>query len=89
MSISIEDYDIKQPVLVAKWVKIEVIGVTLGVRAYVRVSFYKEKEDMDSYNAQLSTEVLDIMGEEYAQWGDDDSYLENLVLKKCGLVKKV
>lgn len=88
MSVSIEDYEIKQPVLVARWVKIDVISVILGERAYVRVSFYKDEQDLKSYNAQLSTEIMDVYGEQYAQWGTDDSYLENLVFEKYGLKKR-
>ena len=88
MSFPIEDYEIKQPILVAKCVKIEVISVTLYERAYVRVSFYKSEADVTSYNSQLSTEIMDVYGEAYEKWGQDDSYLETLVFEKYGLVKR-
>lgn len=88
MSISIEDYEIKQPVLLAKWIKIEVISIILRERALVSVSFYKDQVDMGSNNGQLSTEIINVSGEQYSQWGTDDMYLENLVLDKYGLKRR-
>lgn len=89
MSFSIEDYEIKQPILVSKCIKIEVISVTLHQGAYVRVSFYKDEQDLNSYNSQLSTEIVPIFGADYEKWGEDDCYLETFIFDKFGLKKKV
>lgn len=79
MSISIEDYEIKQPVLVADSFKIDIESVELHKTAKMRVSFMKD----DKY---LSSDVFFLTQEEYDAWGDDDGYLETLVIKKYGFV---
>lgn len=79
MSISIEDYEIKQPVLVADSFKIDIESVELYRTAKLRITFMKE----DKY---LSSDVFCLTQEEYDAWGDDDGYLETLVIKKYGFV---
>ena len=36
----------------------------------------------------VDVQTFDISGQEYDDWGQDDSYLENLVLSKLGLTRK-
>jgi hypothetical protein len=36
----------------------------------------------------VDSKYMRIDGQEYQAWGNDDDYLENLVLQKLGLVRK-
>jgi hypothetical protein len=85
MNFSIQDYQIKLPVLIAHSVKIEVIQMELNKSVRLRVYFMKKGEN---YDEMLTVDTMDVVGEDYAAWGDDDSYLETLVINKYGLVKK-
>ena len=42
---------------------------------------------MDSDDNVISFENVSISGEEYNNWGSDDSYIETLILTKLGLQK--
>ena len=42
---------------------------------------------MDSDDNVISIEHVSISGEEYNNWGSDDSYIETLILTKLGLQK--
>jgi hypothetical protein len=77
MSISIEDYEVKQPILVANSIKIEVDGVVLFKTAKLRITFLRD----DVY---LSSDIYYLTQEEYNAWGEDDTYLETLVFEKYG-----
>lgn len=80
MSIPIQDYEVKQPVLIANNVKIDVESVELHRTARVRITFMKE-------NNYLSSEIINLTQEEYDGWNADDTYIENLVLEKYGIKK--
>lgn len=80
MSIPIQDYEVKQPVLIADNVKIDVESVELHRTARVRITFMKE-------NNYLSSEIINLTQEEYDGWNADDTYIENLVLEKYGIKK--
>jgi hypothetical protein len=81
MSFSIQDYEVKRPILVANNVRIEVSQLLLNTSVGLNVSFYKD----DSF---LFLETIYVVGEDYAAWGTDDTYLETYVINKYGLVKK-
>lgn len=87
MSILVEDYEIKQPVLISNCVRIDVEGVELFRTAKLRITFVRE--DTANLTQQfLSSEIYYLTQEEYDLWGDDDTYLETLVLTKYGLKKR-
>ena len=65
-------------------IKIDV-SVLLGKKAIVRVSFYER----DSEYSPLDTQVFYIENQEYEMWGQQDSYLEELIFKKLGISKPV
>lgn len=43
---------------------------------------------VDTEGNYVYNEVINIEGEDYKNWGSDDTYLENFVLAKLGLTKK-
>jgi len=65
-------------------IKIDV-SVLLGEKALVRVSFY----EADVEYMPLDTKMFYIEGDEYAAWGHDDTYLDDLIFKKLGITKPV
>jgi hypothetical protein len=81
MSFSIEDYEVKRPVLIADKVRIEVVSLELNKMVRLNVFFYKSE-------CFLSVDTIELIGDDYAAWGTDDSYLETYVINKYGLVKK-
>jgi len=62
-------------------VEIRVINLQLG--QYVDVSVTLKNDDRF-----LTNQSLHIEGEEYANWGNSDDYLENLILEKLGLTRR-
>lgn len=63
-------------------VDLRITGLDLGKSVNVNAIMKHDEEFIKSAD-------LTISGEEYDAWGSDDSYLENLVLYKLGLNKRV
>jgi hypothetical protein len=57
------------------------VTVILSEKAFVRVSFYEK----DNEYQPVDVKVLCIEGEEYKNWGNDDSYIKELVFKKLNI----
>ncbi len=62
---------------------IEMRVVNLSLNKFVDVNVTLKQD-----NSFVSSVYLRIEGEEYAAWGNNDDYLENLVLTKLGLTRK-
>lgn len=60
------------------------VKVLLGEKAIVKVSFYEAGSEF----SPLDTQMFYVEGDEYKAWGNDDTYLENLIYNKLGLQKK-
>lgn len=61
------------------------VNVILNEKAIIRVSFYEH----DSEFQPLDIKVFIIEGEEYKAWGNDDTYIKNIVYQKLGLNKNL
>jgi|694.fasta_scaffold13686_2 hypothetical protein len=59
-----------------------IIILEINVKALVAVTTY------DKIGRQLYEKQFIIEGEEYSQWGVDDTYLKNLVAEKLNLIVK-
>ena len=81
----IEEY-VVQPAIVSRNVKLEV-EVILGARAIVRALFYEDNAYMG--DNPIAQKILLIEGDDYKNWGNDDSYLERIVFEKLGIIKKI
>ena len=68
-------------VLVINNVEMRIINLALG--NYVDVNAVLKQD-----NNFVSSQNFRIQGEEYTNWGSDDTYLENLILQKLGLTRK-
>jgi hypothetical protein len=84
-NIQIENYDITQPTLTATAVQLST-SVELYNRAVVGVAFFDTTDPIRSVFVGQKTVVIE--GEEYTSWGTSDTYLEDLVFEKLGIVKK-
>lgn len=62
-------------------VEMRVINLSLG--KYVDVNAILKQD-----SSFISSQNFRIQGEEYDNWGNDDTYLENLILQKLGLTRK-
>jgi hypothetical protein len=62
-------------------VELRIINLSLG--NYVDISAVLKQD-----NNFVSATNFRIEGEEYNNWGNNDEYLENLVLQKLGLTRK-
>lgn len=61
-------------------IKIDV-AVVLNEKAIISVLFYEE-------NTPLDMKRIEIEGDEYKAWGNDDAYLEQIIYSKLGLEPK-
>jgi hypothetical protein len=68
-------------VFVINNVELRIINLSLG--RYVDVSAVLKQG-----NEFVSAQNFRIEGQEYDDWGNNDEYLENLVLQKLGLTRK-
>jgi len=62
-------------------IDIRVTGLNLGTSVSINVILKNNDSFINSVN-------YDISGQEYDDWGNDDVYLENLILQKLGLTRK-
>jgi hypothetical protein len=83
MDVLIKDFNIQLEPIIAKRVHISVENVLLNTRVRVRVVIYSTDNIGDS--SYIDTKFIDIEGDEYKNWGSDDQYLIDLVLKKLGI----
>lgn len=68
-------------VFVINNIDMRVTGLNLGTSVSVNVILKNNDSFINSVN-------YDISGQEYDDWGNDDTYIENLVLQKLGLTRK-
>lgn len=78
--IIVENKDIIKT-YVANNVELRVINFNIGKSVTVNAIVKQENNIID-------INTFDISGEEYDNWGQDDTYLENLILTKLGLTRK-
>jgi len=62
-------------------IDMRVTGLNLGSSVSVNVILKNNDSFINSVN-------YDISGQEYEDWGNNDTYIENLVLQKLGLTRK-
>lgn len=64
---------------VYKYINVEVLEIQLKKKVVLRVEFYGE------YKSLPKVEIVELTGEDYDNWGDDDDYLYKKVCEKLGL----
>lgn len=83
MLIDIETYKIIKEVDINQ-VRIDVLSIDFeNGSAMFKVFFLNNQFPNDD-----STRYIEIKGSEYEDWGNDDSYIIDLILNKLGLIKK-
>lgn len=76
--ININDF----PVMCNRIVILEGISIVKNVLARINVALYRD-------GIHLATEEITMEGEDYANWGSDDTYLEEFVLSYYGMTRRI
>lgn len=82
MIIDIKDYKIIKEVEI-KQVIIDIISIDFDNKIAIFKVFFSN----DIFNNDDSNKYVEIKGQEYEQWGNDDSYIFDLILQKLNLTK--
>jgi hypothetical protein len=77
-AIEINDF----PVMCNRIVILEGISIVPNVQARINVGLYNG-------GIHLTTEEIVMEGEDYANWGEDDVYLEEFVLRYYGMTRRI
>lgn len=78
VGIQINDF----PVLCNRIVILEGISIVPNISARINVALYRD-------GIHLTTEEIVMEGEDYANWGNDDTYLEEFVLSYYGMTRRI
>jgi len=80
ISVNIVDVTLEAPV--ATNIEIDIMEIVLNSHVTAVVRF------LNSNGNLLKNEIVKIEGAEYAAWGNDDSYIIDLVISKLNLSKE-
>lgn len=80
ISVNITDFAL-EPVI-ATTIGFSVMELVLNSYVLIRVTFY------NATNNAVKHEYVKIEGAEYAAWGNDDTYITDLILQKLGLTRE-
>ena len=69
------------PVRIIHSIEIQIINLRLFEGVSVMVSLYDENNNI------IENKMIDIVGNDYLNWSNDDSYLIDIVLNKLNLMK--
>lgn len=83
MLIDIETYKIIKEVDISQ-VNIDVLSIDFLNKSAMFKVFFLNNE----FSNNDSIKYVNIQGSEYEGWGNDDSYIIDLILNKLGLIKK-
>lgn len=82
MNVNIEDYVLKKESIVNN-IDISIVGIDF----YNKWARFRVILNSD-FDIDFSTRYIDICGDEYEAWGNNDEYIIDLILNKLNLVKK-
>lgn len=83
MNIPVVDKEIIQPPKIVRCVNMYITNLILNASVSVRVDYFESRNSPNPI--PFDSAFLTIEGDEYTAWGNDDTYLENLVLQKLDL----
>jgi hypothetical protein len=81
MNIPVKDYLVIQEPKIAKSISIQVVSLKLNESVTLDVYLY----DTNAYF--IEKKIFHLENDEYKAWGNDDSYIENIIFSKIGLEK--
>lgn len=79
LQVDVNDFSLDAPVVTK--IEMEVMEMVLDSHVTMMVRY------LNAAGNVIDNKYVKIEGEEYNAWGDDDSYITNLVLTKLGLTK--
>ena len=80
IQVDVTDFALEAPVVTK--VEMEVMEMVLDSHVIMVVHYLNANGNL------LDNKFVKIEGDEYNAWGDDDSYITNLVLTKLGLTQQ-
>lgn len=80
LQVDVNDFTLDAPVVT----KIEMNVMEMVLDSHVTIAVHY----LNAAGNLLDNKIVKIEGDEYNAWGDDDSYITNLVLTKLGLTKQ-
>lgn len=87
MDLEIVDYELFQEPIVAKRVYIKLIELRFNEGAKFEVIFFKSAEDYDM--RIIKTVIVEMTGNSYLEWKNDDSYVIDFIFRELGISKKI
>jgi len=87
MDFIIDDLEVYQKPKIAKRIQIHVAELSFNKHVLLRVLMFGSEENYDSNIVDVK--MIRIDGDEYKAWGNDDTYIENIVFEKLGIHKRV
>lgn len=79
--ILIEDFNLVKTDVI-KSINITLVDILLKKKATFKVTYH------DEYNSCCKIDYIDIEGNDYLQWYNDDEYIINYILNRLNLNKK-
>lgn len=80
IQVDVTDFALEAPVVTK--IEMEVMEMVLDSHVSIVVHYLNANGNL------LDNKFVKIEGDEYNAWGDDDSYITNLVLTKLGLTQQ-
>ena len=80
IKVNVNDYTLVQTSIINN-IQINILKIDLFKGISLTVNLL-------SNNKIIDTKIMNITGDEYTNWGNDDNYIINLVLSKLNLTKK-
>lgn len=83
--ISIKDFIITPEPIIVKSISINVMSMIFNKSVTLQVYMYSKTNE--NIKVMVDQKTILVEGDEYTAWGNNDTYLENLVFSKLGLQK--
>ena len=80
IKVNVNDYTLVQTSIINN-IQINILKIDLFKGISLTVNLL-------SNNKIIDTKIMNITGDEYTNWGNDDNYIINLVLSKLNLTRK-
>jgi len=80
IKVNINDYNFVKTSVINN-IQINILKIELFKGMTISVNLFSNSKIVD-------TQIMNITGTEYTNWGNDDNYIINLVLTKLNLTKK-
>ncbi len=81
IKVNVNDYTFVQTSVINN-IQINILKIELFIGMTISVNLLSNNKIIDS-------KIMNISGDEYTNWSNDDNYIVNLVLTKLNLIRKI